>query len=1081
MVTEKLIEGFSLSPQQRRLYTLGARPDGTPYRADCAILIGGALDAAALGAALRKVVGRHEILRTEFRRLPAMTLPLQVVSDAGVLSLTHAPVREGTEMAALVEEFASRNGFYDAGGDGLNLRAILHTLGPDSHLLLLSFPALCMDAEAMPGLLRELACCYAACVHGESLPGVKFQYADLSGWMNGLLRDEEASEERDYWRRKCADRRALTRARLPFEREADADASLNPQYVKRELDAAPEVAALADELGVPLSAVLLSCWLALLQRFTGEGEFVLGLSSDGRGYEGLDGALGLFEKFLPLECRVNMRASARDFIKSVAEAEREAHELQEFFSWDEEDGTTGVSFIPYCFSFYRKPGPLRVSGLSLSLYRHQGDTDRFRLKLVAMAGADDELTAEFRYDANAFRRADVERLAAAFSAMLCSVVADPAAAVGDLNVVSEQERRRLVQEFNYTRRDFRPARLLHQLFEESARRYPGQAAVVSGEHRLSYAELNAGANRLARHMRALGVAPGTVIPVCLERSADAILSILGVLKAGAAYAAFDPSQPDERLSLMLGEIMPPLALTHERYAPLFERAGVPVVCLDRDREMIRHHDANDIENVAAAADLCYVLFTSGSTGRPKGVAVEHRQVLNYLHAIDAKLSLGPSASYATVSTLAADLGNTVIFPSLVTGGCLHLIPTDVSLSPDAFAAYVSRHSIDCLKIVPSHLEVLLTASDPAGVLPERRLVLGGEASRPHLVERVRKLKPGCAVLNHYGPSETTVGVLTFNADPSRGEALSATVPLGYPLANTQVYVMDAGMRPVPVWMTGEIYIGGAQLARGYLGHPGLTAERFVPNPFSTEPGARLYRTGDAARLLPDYSIEFLGRIDFQVKIRGYRIEIGEIEAALCSHPLVERAVVLAQGQGTGEARLVAYIVAAQGRELTADQLKGYLAKKIPDYMLPASCFVLPSLPLTPNGKVDRRALAGSRYAQLEMSARAVSPRNEAERAVAEIWQEVLGLDRFSVYDNFFDLGGHSLLLAKVHARLRQAFDRPINMIDLFKYSTVSSLSEFLTRQQTVPQQPRFDKLFDRIGKQKEAINRQRLRLKEREQ
>jgi amino acid adenylation domain-containing protein len=1081
VVTEKRIEGFSLSPQQRRLCTLGAGPGGAPYRAECAILIGGALDAAALGAALHKVVERYEILRTEFRRLPAMTLPLQVVSDAGGLSLTHAPAREGADVAALVEEFASRNGFHDAGDGGPNLRAVLQTLGPDSHLLLLSFPALCMDTEAMPGLLREIASCYAACAHGEPLPGVKFHYADLSGWMNGLLRDEEASEERDYWRRRCSDRRALTRARLPFEREAVADAPLNPQYVTMKLDAAPEAASLAERLGVSLSAVLLSCWLALLQRFTGEGELVLGLSSGGRGYEGLDGALGLFEKCLPLECRVNSRADARDFIRSVAEAQREAHELQEFFSWDEEGaGTAGVSFIPYCFSFYRNPEPLRVGGLSLSLYRGHCDTDRFRLKLVVGAGAGGELDAEFRYDADAFRRADVERLAAAFSAMLRSVAADPASAVGDLGVVDGEERRRLVQEFNYTRRDFRPARLLHQLFEERARRHPEQVAVVSGENRLSYAELNAGANRLARHLRALGVGPGAVIPVCLERSADAILSLLGILKAGAAYAALDPAQPDERLSLMLGELEPPLALTHERFAPLFERAGVPVVCVDRDRDVIAPHDDSDVENVAAAADLCYVLFTSGSTGRPKGVAVEHRQVLNYLHAITAKLSLGPGATYATVSTLAADLGNTAIFPSLTSGGCLHLIPTDVSLSPEAFAAYVSRHGIDCLKIVPSHLEVLLTAPDPARVLPERRLVLGGEASRPHLVERVRKLKPGCAVLNHYGPSETTVGVLTLNADPSRGEAVSATVPLGYPLANTQVYVLDAGMRPMPVWMTGELYIGGAQVSRGYLGHPGLTAERFVPNPFSAEPGARLYRTGDAARFLPDYSIEFLGRIDFQVKIRGYRIEIEEVEAALCSHPSVERAVVLAQGQGTGEARLVAYIV-ARGPELTADQLKGFLAKKLPDYMLPSSCFVLPSLPLTPNGKVDRRALAGGRYAHLEMSARAVSPRNEAERTVAEIWQEVLGLDRVGVYDNFFDLGGHSLLLAKVHARLKQAFDRHISVIDLFKYSTVGSLSEFLTKEQAGPQPARFDKLFDRVGKQREAINRQRQRLKEREQ
>lgn len=867
MVTESRIEGFSLSPQQRRLWLLGARQGGSPYRADCAILLRGALDAGALEAALQAVVRRHEILRTEFRFLPAMKLPLQVVNEGGGLRLTQAVAQGSADVAALVEEFAGRNGFHASGGDASNLQATLQTLAPDSHLLLVSLPALCIDTEAMPGLLREIRDSYAAHAHGEPLPEVKFQYADLSGWMNGLLRDEEAGEERDYWRKKCADRRALTKARLPFEREVGDDAPFNPRYVARSLGGAAEAEALAASLGVPLSAVLLSCWQALLHRFTGQSEFVLGISSGGRSYEGLDTALGLLEKYLPLECRVDGRVPARDFVLSVAEAEREAHEMQEFFSWEEEPSGAGPNFIPYCFSFYNRPEPLRAGDVSLSLYRGHCDTDRFRLKLVAVADRS-TLDAELHYDLDAFRRSDIERLAAVFSVMLRALVGDAATALCDLEVVDEEERRRLIQEFNYTRREFRSARLLHQLFEEQARLRPEQTAVVSGEQSLSYAALNAGANRLARRLRALGVGPGALVPICLERSTDAILCLLAVLKAGGAYVALDPAQPDERLSLMLGELRPPLALTHERFAPLFERVGVPAVCVDRDRESIAREEDGNVENRAAAEDLCYVLFTSGSTGRPKGVAVEHRQVLNYLHAILAKLSLEPGASYATVSTLAADLGNTAIFPSLATGGCLHLIPTDVSLSPDAFAAYVARQRIDCLKIVPSHLEVLLTASEPARALPGKRLVVGGEASRPQLVERVKRLSPGCTVLNHYGPSETTVGVLTFNADPSRGETLSATVPLGYPLANTQVYVLDAGLRPVPVWATGEIYIGGAGLARGYLGHPGLTAERFIPNPFGVEPGARLYRTGDAARFLPDYSIEFLGRIDFQVKVRG---------------------------------------------------------------------------------------------------------------------------------------------------------------------------------------------------------------------
>jgi len=1032
---ERPLEGFSLSPQQRRLWLLGARPSGSPYRAECAIVIEGPIDAAAFAAALRIVAKRHEILRTDFRCLPEMALPVQVVSE-----------------------------------EGAALDAVLRPLSPESHLLLLSVPALCLDTESLAVLLRELRDGYAVCAYGEPVAEVKFQYADLSGWMNGLLRDDEAREEKHYWREKLVNPDALTRGRLPFEREIGAGTLAKPEYVATSLASASEAAgALAEALGVPLSAVLLACWQLFLHRITGNDEFLLGIASAGRTYDGLGDALGLFEKYLPLECRVNDRMPPRDFVRSVAEAERDAHARQEFFSW--EDALQGaVHFIPYCFSFYQKPEPLRAGALSFSLSRGHCDTDRFSLKLVVVSGRN-ELAAEFHYDPDAFRRTDIERLAAGFSIMLRSLLGDTASAVRDLEAADAMEWRR--HSHDWSRRNFPSGRLLHQLFEERARGHPQEIAVAFGDEVLTVAELNAAANRLAWHLRVLGVAPGSLVPIVLDRSLESVVCLLGVLKAGGAYVALDPAQPDERFASIFAELSPSVVLTEKKAAARFEREGLTVVCMDRDREAIARHSVEDVDSRAAAEDLCYVLFTSGSTGSPKGVAVEHRQVLNYLYAITERLSLEPGASYATVSSLAGDLGNTAIFPALAMGACLHLIPAEIYLSPDRFAEYATRHRIDCLKIVPSHLAMLLTARDPARVLPEKLLVIGGEALPPQLVERVRTLQPRCTVVNHYGPSETTVGVLTLQAAPSHGDTSSSTVPLGFPLANTQVYILDSRLRPVPEWVTGEIYLGGSGLARGYFGQPGLTAERFIANPFSEQPGARLYRTGDAGRFLPDGSVEFRGRVDFQVKVRGYRIEVEEVEARLCAHHAVACAVVVPRAQENGDVRLEACIVAAQGSELSASELKSFLAEHLPDYMLPSAYFVAPAIPLTPNGKVDRRAVASGRYANLGVPSRAVSPRSEAERAIAGIWQEVLGLDSVGVYDNFFDLGGHSLLLGKVHARLTQMFDRPLTVIDLFTYSTVSSLSEFLIDE---TERWRFETVSDRAGKQKEAINRQRQRL-----
>ncbi|HEX8185323.1 MAG TPA: amino acid adenylation domain-containing protein, partial [Blastocatellia bacterium] len=538
---------------------------------------------------------------------------------------------------------------------------------------------------------------------------------------------------------------------------------------------------------------------------------------------------------------------------------------------------------------------------------------------------------EFHYDAGSFGEDDIKRLAEEFQALLKGIINNPDAAIGELEIVSDAERQQLVIDFNNTSVDFPIRKCIHQLFEDQAERTPGNVAVVFEDHQLSYAGLNTRANQLARYLQRLGVKPETRVGICLERSLEMIIAVIAVLKAGGGYVPLDPTLPKERLAFMLEETGSAVLLTQQCLADRVSHHNAQVVCVDSDRERIAQMSGENPQAQVDLDNLCYVIFTSGSTGMPKGVVIEHRQLLNYVNSINERFELDEVASYATVSTLAADLGNTAIFPSLCGGGRLHLVSQDRASDASALTDYCRRHPIDCLKIVPSHLSALLETSRPEQILPRKRLILGGEPCSWSLVEKIESIAPGCSIFNHYGPTETTIGVLTCRVDGEGHNHLSVTPPLGRPVANAQVYLLDSHLNPVPTGVAGELHIGGAGLGRGYLNHPGITAEKFIPNPFSKEPGARLYRSGDLARFLPGGKVEFLGRADSQVKIRGYRVEPGEIESILEQHSAVQEATVVAREYAPGDNRLVAYLVPGEGHAATKQllrlQRKGVLSNR----------------------------------------------------------------------------------------------------------------------------------------------------------
>jgi amino acid adenylation domain-containing protein len=592
-------------------------------------------------------------------------------------------------------------------------------------------------------------------------------------------------------------------------------------------------------------------------------------------------------------------------------------------------------------------------------------------------------------------------------------------------------------------REEEQGRCLHHLVEAQARRTPDALALRFERQALSYRVLDQRASWLARHLARLGAGPDMPVGLLAERSPELLIGILGILKAGGAYLPIDPSYPGERIAFMCADARLRLVLTQSALAAKLP-AGPRAVALDM-LEWLECEEEGPALDVRPE-HLAYVIYTSGSTGCPKGVGIEHRNIVHYVRDIVERLRLEPGMNYATVSTIAADLGHTVIYPALATGGCLHIVSQERAQSPVLLAEYFARERIDVLKIVPSHLAALQAGRHPGEVMPRRRLILGGEASRLAWVEQLRSLAsrslaPDFEIHNHYGPTETTVGVLTYALGAAAPSTPSGTLPLGQPLPHSRAYVLDADGRPVPAGEKGELFIGGAGVGRGYLDRPELTAERFVPDPFSPEPGARMYRTGDLARRLPDGNLEFCGRVDHQVKLHGYRVELGEIEAALRDHESVQEAVVILREEVSGGGRLVACVVPKDSRAAASPAAwREFLRERLPQYMLPSAFALMERLPLTANGKVDRQALAAASLDVAEGAGADGAPESATQRALAAIWSELLNTKRIGIHDDVFDLGAHSLVAMKALARIRDAFDVRLSMRNLFEHPTIAGLA-----------------------------------------
>ncbi|HYP52368.1 MAG TPA: amino acid adenylation domain-containing protein, partial [Pyrinomonadaceae bacterium] len=875
---EKNLEGFRLSPQQRRLWSLA---QGGPLNAArCAVLVEGDAEPKILREALRQVVARHEILRTTFRRRPGMKFPLQVVGN----SVPHLKEIELTTLDASAQNQHLEELFREAARPAADaeespLRLTLVKLSDSRRVLVVSLPALSADTRTLENFVSELSVAYGALARGGETAEEPAQYADYCQWQTELVEagDEDAAAGLAFWQAREGVLSAAAPA-LPLENRAAAPSAAEPELLAPLALAAEKVAraeSAAVKAGASVEVFLLACWQTLLGRLTNQTPVVVRHTFDGRTLEELRDALGLFARALPLSADFGQDAAFTDILDETRRSVEETAAWQDYFAATADGATSETDGSSVVFEVSALAPAPPAGGISFSIFKRDANVEPFKLKLSCVRAAEN-VFAELAYDAARVTREEAERVARSFVALVESASANPSAKVKRLNVLCDDDRRQLVNDFNRDTARELPDACVQQLFEAQAARHPDRPAVVSEEQSFTYAELNARSNRLARRLRRLGVGADTLVGLCVERSAETLTGMLGVLKSGGAYVALDSDNPAARLAQQVSATGLKVLVTQERFLPNFPDFDGQILCLDRDRRLLEAEPQTNLESVTAAQNLAYVIFTSGSTGTPKGVGVTHGGISNYTRFISDKLARHEQAnderalSFAIVSTFTADLGHTCLYPSLTSGGTLHVISYEAATDAARFASYVAENPIDVLKITPSHLGALLSLPRGAEILPRQFLFTGGEAQTRALVERVRESRPGCRVFNHYGPTETTVGSLTYDLtnDDGRG-ASSSVVPIGRPADNTRAYVLNENFEPSPVGVPGDLYVAGAGLARGYVNQPAQTAERFVPDAFSATPGARMYKTGDVARYLADGNVEFLGRSDHQVKIRGF--------------------------------------------------------------------------------------------------------------------------------------------------------------------------------------------------------------------
>jgi amino acid adenylation domain-containing protein len=1032
-----------LSFSQQRLWFLDRLEPGTAtYNIPLALHFAGGLDVPALAAALGEVARRHETLRTTFTETGGK--PLQRIHPPGPAALPAIDLA-GLPAERRLEEARRRMAAEAARPFSLEkgplVRTTLLRLGPAEELLLVTMHHIISDGWSVPIFTRELGELYSAVREGKpaGLPALPVQYADFAHWQRAWLQGETLEAELAHWRERL--RGVPPLIELPTDRPRPANRTWRGTVHRRVLpgDFATALKTAGRRQGATPFMVLLAGFAALLHRYSRQETFAVGVPVAGRNRIETEPLIGFFVNTLVLRCEVGPDADLRALVERARETvlDADAHQDVPFEKLVEElSPERSLSHSPLfqvMLTYLSVPREeLAAEGLKMTPMGVASGTSKFDLTLSVRADGERTIL-DLEHSTELFDAATVERLAGHLVRLLDGAFAAPGRRVAEIPLLSAEEAQQL-REWNQTAASYPTELCLHELIEAQVERTPESTALSHEGRSLTYRHLDSAADRLARRLRASGVGVESVVGVLAERSLEMVVALLAVLKAGGAYLPLDPEYPADRLAFMLADSAAPVVLAEERLLDRLPSHGglvLPLAGVAEPGEPVER-----LTGGGGAGSLAYVIYTSGSTGRPKGTMNSHRGIVNRLLWMQEQYGLTADDRVLQKTPYSFDVSVWELFWPLLTGARLVMARPGGHREPEYLARTIVAEGISTLHFVPSMLRVFLEAPEAAGCAATvKRVICSGEALPAELVRRFFERLPGVELHNLYGPTEAAVDVTYWACEPGDRRGL---VPIGRPVANTRIHILDRELRPLPVGAPGELLIGGVQVGRGYLARPDLTADRFVPDPVSGEAGARLYRTGDLARLLPDGAVDFLGRIDHQVKLRGLRIELGEIEAALSRHPAVAQAVVVMREGSPGNQLLAAYYVPAGGA-VEADELRAALRKELPEHMVPTWLLPLPALPLTASGKVDRKALPAPEAGRAAREY--VAPEGDVQERLAAIWREILRVERVGARDNFFELGGHSLLATQVLSRVREAFGVELPLRALFDTPTVAGIAE----------------------------------------
>jgi len=1030
---------FPLSFAQQRLWVLDRlEPGNGVYNLAFAVRLAGALDLDALQSALNEVVGRHEVLRAEFH--VEGDAPVQVILPrhaVGATSFDLSDIPAGTRDSRVSQLMSEEGGkpFDLSRGPLFRLRIL--RLSPSEHILLLVVHRIICDERSLEILFEELTACYSARVRGETWhpDEASVGYLVFASAQRERLFSDELQSELAYWKQQLEG--APSSVDLPTDHTRPPVQSFHGDTSTVQISSTlfEHLDHLSRSQQVTLFTTLFTAFNILLWRYSAQDDLVLGTEVSGRTSPEMQNAIGLFANTLVLRTNVSGDPGVSTILRQVHATVEAAHARQDLpfeHLVDELNPERDLSRNPLFQIMFTvrnvPPHSWRMPNLTVKRLQAENANEKFDLTADLLQRSD-SLECSFSYNPDLFESATISRMMEAYCKLLEEISADPERRISELPLLGEAEQRKILLEFNETAANYRHDLCVHDFLEAQAKRTPEAIALICKGDHLTYAELNTRANLLAHYLRRRGVGPEVLVGICLERTPEMLVGILGILKAGGAYVPLDPAYPLGRLAAILDDAKAPVLITQQRLVDLLPQSTATTVSIDANWPDIARESGENPARNTKPGNLAYVLFTSGSTGRPKGVALEHRSAATFIQWAQSVFTPEEVAGTLFSTSICFDLSVFEMFVPLSMGG--KVIMTENALF---LPKLPNPDEVTLINTVPSAIaELVRMKAVPASV---QVVNLAGEALPTSLAQQIYDSTRVRKLYNLYGPTEDTT-YSTYTLVPRAGE-----VTIGRPLANTQVYILDANARPTPIGVPGELYLAGEGLARGYFGRPDLTAERFVSNPFNANPRARMYRTGDLARFLPDGNIQYLGRVDNQVKIRGFRIELGEIEAVLARHSAVQTAVVMAREDKPGDKRLVAYLIFVPGKEASSANLRGFLKESLPEYMIPSAFVKMDAIPLTPNGKINRRALPAPDWSQIESGA-SIAPRDQLEVMLVKTWRKVLGIPNISVTDNFFDLGGHSLLAARLLSEVEKITGRQIPLSVLFRGATVESLAQLI--------------------------------------